>query len=296
VHQGHHGGGGFSGGGLPLPAESAKPRIISVSRRSDIPAYYGEWFLKAVEAGGAEVPHPFSREKHFVPLAPQETAALVFWSKDFRPFIGRLAELEQQGFGNFIFNFTITGLPQIFEPQAPPLEQALADFKLLSSHYGRKVMFWRFDPIIFSEITGEEHYINRFRGLAEELAPYAGRCIFSFAYFYRKVERALTVLKRETGVAAWEPEVARKRELAAHLAEIAGECGLSFEACCCGYLLKVPGVKQSHYVDGELVRELQEGKYQYALHPSREGCGCAESFDIGRYGSCKGGCVYCYAR
>ncbi len=252
--------------------------------------------MNAVEAGGVEVPNPFNREKYSVPLIPKSTAAIVFWSKNFKPFINYLSALEAKGFKRFIFNFTITGLPQEFEPNIPSPENTIADFKELSARYGKEVMFWRFDPIIISDITGEDYYIEKFTRLADILTPHTGRCIFSFAFFYRKVKRALEVLETLTGIRAFDPDVGRKRELTARLAEIARERDLSFEACCCDYLLEVPGVKGAHCVDGKLVSELLEGRYTFSPYPSRKGCGCAESSDIGQYGTCKGGCVYCYAR
>ena len=52
----------------------------------------------------------------------------------------------------------------------------------------------------------------------------------------------------------------------------------------------------AHCVDSELISEMWEGKYSYKIQPSRKGCGCAESSDLGEYGTCKGNCVYCYAR
>lgn len=252
--------------------------------------------MQAVERGWVEAPNPFNRELYRVPLEPDKVSAIVFWSKNFRPFIDSLSELESKGFGNFIFNFTITGLPEVFEPNVPPVEYTLKDFKELSARYGEKAMFWRFDPIIFSDITGEDYYLSRFQRLADELHPYVSRCIFSFAFFYRKVERALRELEKTTGIHTEDPSLERKRDLAARLAEIAGERGLSLEACCCEYLLEAPGVKAAHCVDGGLVSGLWGGKYTYNPRPSREGCGCAESSDIGQYGLCKGGCVYCYAR
>ena len=166
----------------------------------------------------------------------------MFWSKNYRPFMKKLTKLELKGFKWFIFNFTITGLPKIFEPNIPPEEETIADFIELSRRYGKKALLWRFDPILFSDITDENYYIERFGELADRLALYTERCIFSFAFFYNKVKRALGKLEEDTGIRAYDVEVSRKRELAEKLGEIAVSYGLSFEACCCGYLEGISGV------------------------------------------------------
>ena len=231
-----------------------------------------------------------------MPLKPGSTAAIVFWSKNFRPFFNKLDRLERMGFQRFIFNFTITGMPKAFEPNVPPVEETVSDFFELSRRYGEKAVLWRFDPILFSNITDEDYYIKRFTELAGKIAPFTKRCIFSFAFFYNKVKRSLEALDKQEGVRAFNVDIQRKREMAERLAEIAASHGLEFQACCCEYLENVPGVKGAHCVDGELVSEMLGGEYSFKLKPSRAGCGCAESSDIGEYGSCKGGCAYCYAR
>ena len=42
--------------------------IISVSRRTDIPAFYGEWFEQRVSEGFVDVPNPFNRKVRRVSL------------------------------------------------------------------------------------------------------------------------------------------------------------------------------------------------------------------------------------
>ena len=85
-------------------------RIISVSRRTDIPAFYGDWFMGRVREGFAGVVHPFGGRKYIVSLRPEDVACFVFWSKDFSPFIEHLKTLDNLGY-TFYFNYTVTGLP-----------------------------------------------------------------------------------------------------------------------------------------------------------------------------------------
>ena len=43
-------------------------RIISVSRRTDIPAFYGDWFMNRLNEGFVGYVNPFGGSKHFVSL------------------------------------------------------------------------------------------------------------------------------------------------------------------------------------------------------------------------------------
>ncbi len=94
------------------------------------------------------MPNPFNRQTYHVPLKPETTAALVFWSKNYRPFLDKLPLLEKQGYDKFLFNFTITGHPKLLEPNIPPAEECIDDLIELSARYGKDKIFWRFDPIL----------------------------------------------------------------------------------------------------------------------------------------------------
>jgi hypothetical protein len=64
--------------------------IISASRRTDIPAFYGRWFMGRLQEGFAGVVNPFGGQRFVVSLKPEDVAAFVFWSKDFTPFVDNL--------------------------------------------------------------------------------------------------------------------------------------------------------------------------------------------------------------
>ena len=55
----------------------AKPKIISASRRTDIPAFYAEWFINRVKAGYCLVPNPYNRKQvSRVSLAQNDIAVM----------------------------------------------------------------------------------------------------------------------------------------------------------------------------------------------------------------------------
>jgi uncharacterized protein DUF1848 len=77
--------------------------------------------------------------------------------------------------------------------------------------------------------------------------------------------------------------------------EIAEPRGITLHSCCEPELL-LPGVEQAHCADRELIADLRpELKLSLKKRPTRKGCGCYESTDIGAYDTCVMGCRYCYA-
>lgn len=279
--------------GKALTSIANMKQTISVSRRTDVPAFYGDWFMQRVREGFAGVVNPFGGKRHLVSLRPEDVSCLVFWSKDFTPFVDSLEALHRLGY-RFYFNYTVTGLPAIFESNVNRVG-ALRTLKLLSERYGPACVTWRFDPIILSSVSDADHYRRTFERLARELAGLVERCTFSFVTEYGKVKRNFRALAQTTGVAVIDPGREAKVDLANRLAEIAAGCGMTMHSCCGDYLLgdRIP---KAHCVDGALIERLfyPEG-LSYRARPTRPECGCTESVDIGTYDTCPHGCVYCYA-
>ena len=269
-------------------------RIVSVSRRTDIPAFYGDWFMRRLEEGFVGVVNPFGGRKYIVPLSPEDVACLVFWSKNFAPFIENLKVIDRLGY-KFYFNYTVTSLPEVFENNVDQLA-AIKALKELSRAYSRRHINWRFDPIIISSVCGRDFYIRTFEELASELEGLVERCYISFVTNYSKVKRNFEELERTAGVKITDCSEDFKIELANELAAIAQRHGIRMFSCCGDYLTNDGKVKKAHCIDGSIIESLffPEG-LKYKEKPTREECGCTESSDIGAYDTCPHGCVYCYA-
>ncbi|MBN1359325.1 MAG: DUF1848 domain-containing protein [Sedimentisphaerales bacterium] len=268
-------------------------RIISVSRRTDIPAFYGDWFMGRVREGFAGVVNPFGGKRYLVSLRPEDALCLVFWSKDFSPFVDALETLDRLGY-RFYFNYTVTGLPALFETGVDK-GRALRTVKLLSERYGPATVTWRFDPIIFSTISDADFYVETFTRVARELEGLVERCTISFVTEYGKVKRNFRALERAAGVRVVDPGPQAKIDLANQLAQIAAGSGMTMHSCCGDYLVGEK-IQKAHCVNGALIERLfyPEG-LSYQAKPTRPECGCTESVDIGTYDTCPHGCVYCYA-
>jgi hypothetical protein len=268
--------------------------IVSVSRRTDVPAFYGEWFRKRIEGGYVGYVNPFGGQKYVVSLKPENVIAFVFWSRNYGPFLEDLRSLDEKGY-RFYFNFTITGLPNHFEPNVKPLDDLIGTCKELSTRYSPKHINWRYDPIIVSNVTPFEYHLERFGYIARSLEGAVERCYFSFAIFYNKVKRNVAKLNRGKGILVTDPEPSKKQELAGRLADIASEHGISLYTCCGDYL-KSDSIHKASCVDANIIADLfYGGRLNVPRKPTRKECGCFASVDIGAYDTCVHGCVYCYA-
>jgi len=269
-------------------------RIISVSRRTDIPAFYGDWFMKRLEDGFAGYVNPFGGQKYIVSLKPADVVCFVFWSKNFEPFMSKLKVVESKGY-KFYFNYTITGLPKIFECNMAGKEIAIDALKKLSRIYSLKHINWRYDPIVISDITNYDWHVSNFKNLASAFEGCVERCYFSYAIQYGKVKRNFDRFQKERSVKIVDPDNNLRIELASKLAEIAEQHGIKMFTCCGDYLIN-PKIGKAHCVDGMVIKELFSiGDFEFTEKPTRKECGCTESTDIGAYDTCPHGCVYCYA-
>lgn len=271
------------------------PRIISVSRRTDIPAYYADWFMQRVELGEVVYPNPMSFKPVRLSLRPEHVLFLVFWTRNPHPLERHLDRLDALYERAFYFHFTINGLPKTLETNNPPLDFAVATFQRLAARYPQQV-FWRYDPIVLSDLTPPAYHLQKFEELAERLRGYTTRCYFSFVDWYQKVQRNFARIAEEEGVRFRDAELHERMELTQKLQALAQKNGMMLYSCCEDALCAVPHVAKAHCVDIETMRALSPTRYRkLPASPTRADCGCYESRDIGYYDSCPHGCVYCYA-
>jgi hypothetical protein len=268
-------------------------RIVSVSRRTDVPAFYGRWFMGRVREGFVGVVNPYGGKRYLVSLRPEDVSCFVFWSKDFTPFIEHLDALDRLGY-RFTFNYTLTALPRVFESDVDK-DAAFRTLVYLSDCYSPERINWRFDPIILSSITDSEFYLDAFERLAASLQGRVERCYISFVTQYAKVKRNFTQLLEPQGIRVDDPHKDEKITLANQLATIADKYGIRMHSCCGDYLLG-PSIHKGHCIDGALIERLfYPDGFEYTPKPTRDECGCTESVDIGAYDTCPHGCAYCYA-
>jgi hypothetical protein len=269
--------------------------IISASRRTDIPAFYGAWFMNRVRAGFCTVRNPFNPAvESRVSLLPQDVAAIAFWTRWPAPLLPHLQELADRGL-RFFFLFTITGNARAIEGRSPAPREAIDIFRKLSERLGPHRVIWRYDPIVLSPRTGVRHHGAAFRRLADQLRGATTRCIVSPLATYRKNAERLRAMPDPDLVPANDWQRAAPA-LIPRLSEIGRARGIALQSCASDVDFSPWGVPAGKCIDDAMLRQTFGLNAPARKDPSqRPACRCIASRDIGAYDSCLFGCAYCYA-
>ncbi len=279
-------------------------RIISASRRTDLPALHASWLMARLRAGFVDVVNPMNaRQVERVSLAPDDVAALVLWTRHPRPLRPHLGELAERC-GPPLWLVTLTGYPRWLEPRAPATRVVVEELHRLAERFGPAAVHWRYDPVVLSSRTPAAYHEQQLGQLAEQLRGATRACHLSFLdRDYRKTRRRLAALEQQ-GIRFDAPGQAERRALAMRLAELLRAQGIAALACCepeladpaQGDLLEGgSGWRTAGCIDRAWVREVTGREPVAPPRPTRTGCLCCASKDIGAYDSCSLGCVYCYA-
>lgn len=272
--------------------------IVSVSRRTDIPAFYNAWFSLRLREGLALSINPMNpRQVRRVPLTPDAVDLLVFWSKNPAPFSGSLDLAADRGFRSLFF-YTLNGYPRAFEPRLPSLERRIDAFLRLAERLGPERVVWRYDPIILSNITPPQFHADTFGRIAEALSGATQRVIISFLDVYPKVQRRLDALRRDHGVHCHDARTdhAGRNDTVRALAGAANAHGMHIQTCAESADLAAHGIHPGACLDRALVERLASRPIHDAPDTGqRAGCRCVSSVDIGVYDTCRFKCAYCYA-
>lgn len=313
------------------PTSQVSPVILSVSRSTDIPAFYAEWFMNRLREGYAVWYNPFNRQPMRVSF--DRVKFIVFWSKNPAPLLPHLPELDRRGI-RYYFQFTLNDYEKEgFEPKVPPLSQRIATFKQLSALIGKERVIWRFDPLILAPGTTPRQLLTRIWHLGNQLRGCTDKLVFSFAdvLAYRKVQQNLirdTACFNKENVTSAEPSPTQQQELVEGLVKLrdhwhAEGWQLTLATCAEQIDLDTYGIAHNRCIDSELIARLWHNAPEllYYLHTGklpepdlfgnipplpatakplkdkgqRHACGCIPSKDIGMYNTCPHLCAYCYA-
>ena len=263
--------------------------ILSVSRRTDVPACYSEWFFERLNEGFVYTRNPMNpKQVSRLELSPETVDCIVFWTKNPESMLARLSELEPYP---YYFQFTLTSYGTDIETNVPhKREVMLPVFQKLSEKVGSKRVIWRYDPILFTKRYTPEYHVKAFRQMAEALRGCTEKCVISFVDTYAKNKKKL----QELGVYDLpKPEL---EAFAKELCEIAKENGMVMASCGEQMELSHCGITHNACIDKSLIEEIIGYKLKGIKDKNqRSECGCMESIDIGTYHTCGNGCIYCYA-
>ena len=260
--------------------------ILNTGQRTDIPAYYSEWFFNRVREGFVCVRNPYyPQQVTRYRISPDVVDLIAFCTKNPAPMIPRMNELA--AFRQFWF-VTITPYGREIEPNVPPVDYVIEAFQALSDIVGPKAIGWRYDPIFLSETYSLAFHKEAFARMAEKLAGYTDQVVISFIDLYEKTKCNFPEA-REVGHAD-------HKELAETFVKTASKHGMTLRTCFEGNELAPLGIDTTGCMTKEVLeraigQELQPQNANYA----RPGCTCLIGSDIGAYNTCGHLCCYCYA-
>lgn len=263
--------------------------ILSVSRRTDIPNFYSEWFYNRMEEGFVYVQNPMNvHQIGRIDLSPEVVDCIVFWTKNPEPMLDGLDKLSAY---KYYFQFTLTGYGRDIECNVPHKKEVMIPiFQKLSERIGSKRVIWRYDPIIFTKVYTPEYHLKAFEQIAAALAGYTNKCVISFVDFYTKN------IKNMKALGAYELEKSALIEFAQTISKIAGVYGMAVGSCAESIDLSQCGIEHNCCIDKRLIEDIIGYKINAGKDKNqRLECGCVDSVEIGAYNTCKNGCKYCYA-
>lgn len=266
--------------------------IISASYKTDIPAFYGTWFLNRLDAGTCRMRNPYGGQVYEVPLDLASVDGFVFWTRNAGPFLPVLREVRRRGYP-FAVQYTVTGYGRPLELSVPGPEKMVEIVRRLAGEFGPRAVVWRYDPILISSATPPSFHLRQFERLAVALAGATDEVTVSFAQFYRKTERNLASLARKAGLSWDDPAPDQKQELLSSLAKVATLNGMRLTLCAQPRLTGV--APPARCIDAGRLGDIAGHAIKAEEKGNRPGCLCHRSRDIGAYDSCPHGCLYCYA-
>ncbi|HBZ58678.1 MAG TPA: hypothetical protein DEO49_05990 [Sutterella sp.] len=242
--------------------EAMEPVIVSASRSTDIPAFHAKWFVERLRAGYCVWYNPFNQKPSYVSF--KKTRAIVFWTKNARPLMRFLDEIDASGI-HYYFQYSLNDYDaEGFEPNLKPLAERIETFRELSSRIVPARVIWRFDPIIMTPALGPRGILTRIWNISKAIKGCTNKLVVSFidVAAYRKVQNNLvkfTDCFTRDNVLSAEPTRAQIDEICEGLAKIRDywhEHGWDFEIATCAEKVDLDkyGIRHNKCVDDELLR------------------------------------------
>jgi len=263
--------------------------IISASRRTDIPAFYSQWFLNRIKEGYVFVPNPYNPNMiSRISLAPAVVDCIVFWTKNPNPMIEKLDNLKDY---KYYFQFTLNPYGKDIENHLPSIQDRIEIFKKLSDKIGKEKVVWRYDPLLTNKKYNVSFHKEVFAEIAYKLKDHTERCMLGFIDHYQHIRNEVHKLDINP---LTKEEI---EEIATSFKQTIDQCPfIELDTCTKKVDLTHLGIPSGLCVDKKLIERI----IGYPISAKKDKnqrhiCNCIESIDIGTYESCLNGCIYCYA-
>ena len=258
--------------------------ILNVSGRTDIVAFYTEWFMKRYQEGYVDVRNPFY-PKQVSRIYFEDVDAIFFCTKNPIPILKRINQIKQP----ILFHITLTPYQKDIEPNVPPKGKVIEAIKKLSSIIGAESIYVRYDPIFISEKYNLEYHVKAFDHLCQLLNGYVKTMIVSFIDDYKNVRKHQHHLK-------WKPfQESDYETIGRSFSKSASQNGMVVQTCFEKNNLVEYGFQKGECLSLELAERLTGKSMKKWTARKGNKCNCAQMVDIGVYNTCLHFCRYCYA-
>jgi len=258
--------------------------ILNVSGRTDIVAFYTEWFMNRYKEGFVDVRNPFN-PKMVSRIKFENVDAILFCTKNPIPIINYLKEIDKP----ILFHITLTSYKNDIEPNVPSKTEIINAIKEISNIVGIDNLYVRYDPIFLSDKYNIEYHKKAFEKMCSLLEGYVKQIIVSFIDNYKNVRKNEKVLRFK------EFTENDYREIGISFSESAKKYGMTVQTCFEDRNLSEYGFKVGECISHELAYKLTGKTYKNWTARKEQKCNCVQMVDIGVYNSCKHFCKYCYA-
>ena len=258
--------------------------ILNVSGRTDVVAFYSEWFMNRLAEGFIDVRNPFN-PKLVSRIMFDDVDLIFFCTKNPIPILDKIKKINKK----IYFHVTLTSYKKDIEPNLPPKKDIIEAIKKISNYIGKDNIVVRYDPILINDNYTVDYHIKSFNKICELLDGYVSKVLISFIDNYKNVRNNYHVLRYKK----LREDDYKKIGLA--FSKIASEHGMSIHTCSEERNLGEFGFIKDDCMSKELAYKLTGKKYRKWQGRNNKYCNCVEMADIGVYNSCKHFCKYCYA-
>lgn len=194
--------------------------ILNVSARTDIVAFYTEWFMNRYREGFVDVRNPFN-PKLVSRINFDDVDAILFCTKNPVPILKHLKEIDKP----IIFHVTLTPYKNDIEPNVIQKSKIIEAIKELSYIVGIDNLYIRYDPIFLSNKYNIEYHKKAFDRMCSLLNGYVKKIIVSFIDNYKNVR------KNEKSIGFREFSEGDYKEIGINFSKSASKNGMTVQTC-----------------------------------------------------------------
>ena len=259
--------------------------ILNVSGRTDIVAFYSDWFMNRLKEGFIDVRNPFN-PKLVSRINIEDVDLIFFCTKNPIPILDKIKDINKKVY----FHVTLTPYRKDIEPNLPPKKEIIEAIKKLSNIIGKDNIVIRYDPVFLNDNYTLEYHKKAFEKVCSLLDGYVSKILISFIDTYKNVEKNMNILK----IKDFKEE--DYKEIGTFFSKSAKDHGMVVHTCFEKRDLTEYGFIKYECMSRELAFKLTGNIYKKKWTARKEKlCNCIEMVDIGYYNSCRHFCKYCYA-